>query len=109
MQHLAALFDALQVGLGAPAARNRPSGAAGQHVVYLLRVEVDRAGAAQPRGNVLEQRIGEVRLHEAPTMPGSAATLMACSKALSSIARSKVSLAKTATGTRIVPVAGSAQ
>ena len=70
VQHLAALLDAIEVGLVAPAALDRPLRAAREHRIHLLGIQPDRAGAADARRDVLEQRVGERALHRLDICPG---------------------------------------
>ncbi len=57
--HAAALFDTLQVCAVTVSLFHRPLGAAGEHRSHLILRQPDVAGAAEPRGNHLEQTVGQ--------------------------------------------------
>jgi hypothetical protein len=63
VQHLAVLLDALEVLVSAPAAPDRPLGAAAQHGIGLVLAETNRARAAEASRDAMTERVGERPLH----------------------------------------------
>ena len=58
-RHLPAFLDAVEIARLAPAAPDRPTGAASKHGVHFEGIEADRAFAAKTGGDLLVQRVGK--------------------------------------------------